>query len=204
MFNNTLTGQVNVVTLSGLNLDQKHSFECRDNILGFHLNDLQATDNQGRELMKATYGNIETMRTMFLLNEIIPQLGSDIKLGDLIVVGGLGGKIQSQQYPIQLVVSNFVKAQEVLNKKEPNLKINNNFSTVEHISPVSLLINEFWDILHESPNLGKTDFNSLKELISGSDTDGLYHLLNGTTIDSLASAETTEIQIQRLEEQYNK
>lgn len=92
---------------------------------------------------------------MFLLNEIIPQLGSDIKLGDLIVVGGLGGKIQSQQYPIQLVVSNFVKAQEVLNKKEPNLKINNNFSTVEHISPVSLLINEFWDILHESPNLGK-------------------------------------------------
>jgi hypothetical protein len=60
-----------------------------------------------------------------------------------------------------------------LNKKEPNLKINNNFSTVEHISPVSLLINEFWDILHESPNLGKTDFNSFKELISGSDTDGL-------------------------------
>ena len=81
MFKNTLTGQVNVVTLSGLNLDQKHSFEGRDNILGFHLNDLQATDNQGRELMKATYGNIETMRTMFLLNEIIPQLGSDIKLG---------------------------------------------------------------------------------------------------------------------------
>nr|DAX00702.1 MAG TPA: hypothetical protein [Bacteriophage sp.] len=30
---------------------------------------------------------------MFLLNEIIPQLGSDVKLGDLIVVGGLGGKI---------------------------------------------------------------------------------------------------------------
>lgn len=200
MFKNTLTGQINVVTLSGLNLDQKHSFEGRDNILGFHLNDLQATDNQGRELMKATYGNIETMRTMFLLNEIIPQLGSDIKLGDLIVVGGLGGKIQSQQYPIQLVVSNFVKAQEVLNKKEPNLKINNNFSTVEHISPVSLLINEFWDILHESPNLGKTDFNSLKELISGSDIDGLQHMLNGTTIDSLASAETTEVQIQRLEE----
>lgn len=204
MFKNTLTGQVNVVTLSGLNLDQKHSFEGRDNILGFHLNDLQATDNQGRELMKATYGNIETMRTMFLLNEIIPQLGSDIKLGDLIVVGGLGGKMQSQQYPIQLVVSNFVKAQEVLNKKEPNLKINNNFSTVEHISPVSLLINEFWDILHESPNLGKTDFNSFKELISGSDTDGLQHLLNGTTIDSLASAETTEIQIQRLEELIKK
>lgn len=200
MFKNTLTGQVNLVTLSGLNLDQIHSFEGRTNILGFHLNDLQGTDNQGRELMKATYGNIETMRTMFLLNEIIPQLGSDIKLGDLTVVGGLGGRIQSQQYPIQLIVSNFVKAQEVLNQKDPGLKISNNFATVEHISPVQLLINEFWDILHESPNLGKTDFNSLKELISGSDIDGLQHMLNGTTIDSLASAETTEVQIQRLEE----
>ena len=200
MFKNTLTGQINLVTLSGLNLDQIHSFEGRTNILGFHLNDLQGTDNQGRELMKATYGNIETMRTMFLLNEIIPQLGSDIKLGDLTVVGGLGGRIQSQQYPIQLIVSNFVKVQEVLNQKDPGLKISNNFATVEHISPVQLLINEFWDILHESPNLGKTDFNSLKELISGSDIDGLQHMLNGTTIDSLASAETTEVQIQRLEE----
>lgn len=204
MFKNTLTGQVNIITLSGLNLDQVHSFDGKTHILGFHLNDLQGTDNQGRKLMRATYGNIETMRTMFLLNEIIPQLGNDIKLGDLTVVGGLGGKIQSQQYPIQLIVSNFVKAQEVLNQKDPGLKISNNFATVEHISPVQLLINEFWDILHESPNLGKTDFNSLKELISGSDIDGLQHMINGTTIDSLSSAETTDVQIQRLEELISK
>ena len=61
-----------MITLSGLNLDQTHSFEGRTNILGFHLNDSQALDNQGRELMKSTYGNIETMRTMFLLNELLP------------------------------------------------------------------------------------------------------------------------------------
>lgn len=204
MFKNSLTGQVNVVTLSGLNLDQMHSFDGRTNILGFHLNDLQGMDNQGRQLMKATYGNIETMRTMFLINEIIPQLGDDVKLGDLTIIGGLGGTIQSQQYPIQLVVSNFVKAQEVLNKKDPNLNISNNFSMIEYISPVSLLINEFWDILHESPNLGNTDFESLKELISGSDVDGLQHLINGTAVDSLASAESTDVQIQRLEELIKK
>lgn len=204
MFKNSLTGQVNVVTLSGLNLDQMHSFDGRTNILGFHLNDLQGMDNQGRQLMKATYGNIETMRTMFLINEIMPQLGDDVKLGDLTIIGGLGGTIQSQQYPIQLVVSNFVKAQEVLNKKDPNLNISNNFSMIEHISPVSLLINEFWDILHESPNLGNTDFESLKELISGSDVDGLQHLINGTAVDSLASAESTDVQIQRLEELIKK
>lgn len=204
MFKNSLTGQANFITLSGLNLDQVHSFDGRTNILGFHLNDLQGMDNQGRQLMKATYGNIETMRTMFLINEIIPQLGDDVKLGDLTIIGGLGGTIQSQQYPIQLVVSNFVKAQEVLNKKDPNLNIGNNFSTIEHISPVSLLINEFWDILHESPNLGNTDFESLKELISGSDVDGLQHLINGTAVDSLASAESTDVQIQRLEELIKK
>ena len=64
---------------------------------------------------------------------------------------------------------------------------------IAHISPVSLLINEFWDILHESPNLGNTDFESLKELISGSDVDGLQHLINGTAVDSLASAESTDV-----------
>jgi len=41
--------------------------------------------------------------------------------------------------------------------------------------------------------LGNTDFNSLKEIISGSEGDGLQHLLNGTTIDSLATAETTDV-----------
>ena len=204
MFINSLTGQANFVTLSGLNLDQKHSFDGKTHILGFHLNDLQGMDNQGRQLMKSTYGNIETMRTLFLINEIIPQLGDDVKLGDLTIIGGLGGTIQSQQYPIQLVVSNFVKAQEVLNKKDPNLNISNNFSMIEHISPVSLLINEFWDILHESPNLGNTDFEALKELISGSGVDGLQHLINGTAVDSLASAESNDVQIQRLEELIKK
>ena len=204
MFKNTLSGQINIVSLSGLNLNQSQDFDGRTNVLGFHIADIDAVDNQGHELMKATYGNIETMRTMFLLNEIIPQLGTDVKLGDISIVGGLGTKIQSQTYPIELVVSNFVKATQVLNKKESDMKIENNFSKVEHISPVSLLINEFWDIMQESPNLEKTDLNSLKSLISGSDTDGLQHLVNGTTIDSLASAESTEVQIQRLEELIKK
>lgn len=204
IFENTLTHQVNVITLSGLNLDQTHSFEGRTNILGFHLNDSQALDNQGRELMKSTYGNIETMRTMFLLNELLPQLGEDIKLGDISVIGGLGNRIQSQSYPIQLILPNFLKATQVLNDKEPNLKIQNNFTNVKNISPVELLINEFWDIMQDNPSLGNTDFNSLKELISGSEGDGLQHLLNGTTVDSLATAETTDVQIQRLEELISK
>ena len=204
IFENTLTHQINVVTLTGLNLDQIHTFEGRENILGFHLNDSQALDNQGRELMKSTYGNIETMRTMFLLNELIPQLGENIKLGDVSVIGGLGNRIQSQSYPIQLILPNFLKATQVLNDKEPNLKIQNNFTSVKNISPVELLINEFWDIMQDNPSLGNTDFNSLKEIISGSEGDGLQHLLNGTTIDSLATAETTDVQIQRLEELISK
>jgi hypothetical protein len=44
----------------------------------------------------------------------------------------------------------------------------------------------------------------LKELISGSDSDGMRHDISGVLSDSLASAETTEIQISRLEELIDK
>ena len=37
--------------------------------------------------MKSTYGNIEAMRTMLILNEILPSLNGNFKLGELKVLG---------------------------------------------------------------------------------------------------------------------
>jgi hypothetical protein len=44
--------------------------------------------------MKATYGSIEVMRTLFLLNEILPQL-SGVSLGEIQIIGNIGSDIHS-------------------------------------------------------------------------------------------------------------
>lgn len=202
MFKNTITGQVNMVMLSAFNLDQKIPLNHNNTVLGYHLSDMDAVDNQGRELMKATFGNIETMRALTVLNEILPSMGTDIKLGDISVVGGIGSKVTSQTYPIELVIPNLTEAINVLNKKD-NLNIQNNFEQAEFISPTELLINEYWDIMQSNPSLSKTDLEGLRSLISGEE-DQLQHLLDGTTAMSLSSAKDTDVIVQRLEELIQK
>lgn len=202
MFKNTVTGQVNTIILSNFNLDQKISLNGNENILGYHMSDMQGVDHQGRELMKATYGNIETMRALVVLNELLPSLGTDIKIGDISVVGGIGSKITSQTYPVQLVLPNLVKAIETLNSKETT-KISNNFEQAQFISPVELLINNYWDIMQSTPSLSKTDLDGLKEIISGNENQ-LEYLIDGTSKATLASAQEVDIIVQRLEELINK
>jgi hypothetical protein len=58
--------------------------------------------------------------------------------------------------------------------------------------------------MKHSPNLSSTGIESLKELISGSDGNHMWHLLDGTLVDSLESSVSTEIKIQRLTELINK
>ena len=202
MFQNTVTGQVNTIILSNFNLDQKISLNHNNTVLGYHLSDMQAVDNQGRELMKSTYGNIETMRALVVLNEVLPNLGKDIKIGDISVIGGIGSKITSQTYPVQLVLPNLVKAIDIINSKETN-KIKNNFQDVDFVSPVDLLINNYWEIMNSNPSLSKTDLESLKEIVLGKE-DQLQYLIDGSTVASLASAQEVDVITQRLEELIKK
>ena len=202
MFKNTVTGQINTIILSNFNLDQRIRLNHNENILGYHLSDMQGVDHQGRELMKATYGNIETMRALVVLNELLPSLGSDIKIGDISVIGGIGSKITSQTYPVQLVLPNLVKAIQIINSKETT-KISNNFEQAKFISPVELLINNYWDIMQSTPSLSKTDLEGLKEIISGNE-EQLEYLIDGSSKATLASAPEVDIIVQRLEELINK
>lgn len=200
MFKHRLTNQVDFITLSGMALDVVHKIKNNENILGTYLHDIEAVDIQGKKLMKSTYGNIEVMRTLFLLNNILPDLDNNIQLGNLTIVGNLGKGTKGQIQPIQLVLPNFIKAVQVLRKANPSLQITNNFIGVKNISPVELLVNQFYAIIQENDYLKNTALSELKTLVGGSSEDAKQHLINGLVIDSIASAESVEIQIQRIEE----
>lgn len=209
LFENKHTKQINMVIISPENIKQKRKFGRNTNILGYHLSDMQASDNQGHKLLDATSGNIQIMRGLAILNELLPTLGDGVKLGEIEVLGGLGTNTQGLSYPISQVLPNFIKARQVLNSKDASLNIKNNFQEAEHISDVDILCQKFSDILTYDPNIGK-DFTSLAEYFFGtgyksdgniSDTfDGLIHTLGALPQDSLSVAKTVDVKIKRLEE----
>lgn len=198
IFKNTDTDQINVVSLTALDIDKTHKLNRRDNILGYHLDNVNAVDATGKLLLKPTYGNIEMMRLMFLLNELIPNFDHHCKLGDISVIGSLGFNIKSQTYPIEMLQSNFNKIISVLNNVEPSLNIQNNFRTIDTVSPVDSLIQMYLNIL-QNTSTQISEIRSLKPIITGSNTDGM-RILNGDIVSSLVTAETTEVKIERIQE----
>lgn len=201
-------GQIDLVSLSELNLHKKYHYQGQQNILCHYMSDMEANDSQGNRLMTATYGNIDTMRTLFLLNELlptlIPNLGDNIKLGNISIVGGLGlQNLMTQTNPISLVMPNFTKAQSIISKINPNIGLENNFKNVESIDLIEALITEYWKILHESSNYTEQQLYQLKGLIEGNDQDKMY-LNQGVLKQSLAIAENTSIKMERLQELINQ
>lgn len=212
LFKNKDTGQLDIVVISSQNLKQKRNFNGRNNILGYHLSDMRAADNQGHELLDSSNGSIEVMRGLFLLNELVtmPEL-NDVRLGDIKVVGGLGTSTHGLVYPISLVLPNFVKAMKVLNDKEKDLNIENHFQQVKHVNPAKLLMTEFGDILCTNSTIG-SEFNSLKELFYGTGYnengrnserfDAMIHRDEQTfqSLQLAISQDQVDVQIARLEE----
>jgi hypothetical protein len=67
-------GQIDVIVLSDKNLNQVPKYDYGTNILGGYLTD---RDFQ----WKGTYGNVEAVRGMVMLNSILPKLPENSKLG---------------------------------------------------------------------------------------------------------------------------
>jgi hypothetical protein len=78
--------------------------------------------------MKSNYGNIEAIRTMTILNEILPKINGNFKLGDLKVIGishQIHGK-KGSLFDFSRIVPQFDTILRVVNKNT-NAGLVNNF-----------------------------------------------------------------------------
>ena len=134
LFRNIDNNQIDMVVLSSENLNLSPRYDYGSNILGGHLTD---RDFQ----WKGTYGNIETVRGMVLLDSIIPNLPKDVKLGNIKVVSQ---QRMSYQYNIEFVAQQYMKdIYKTVKKKKPDLKINNNFGKVEYVDYFEDVVRQF-------------------------------------------------------------
>jgi hypothetical protein len=82
MFRHKITNQVDIIDLTPYDVTETDKAKGRKNLLGFYLPDL----NNENFIMESNYGNIEAIRTLTLVNELIPKLNFQPKFGTLKVL----------------------------------------------------------------------------------------------------------------------
>ena len=141
IFKHKDTGTLHFIALTTYDINSKVNLGLGDRILGAYRipkDDLE---------LEANFGNIEAVRTMEIINEILPSLG-DIRLGSLSVVGLTNGA--SQTFNIgEFNRKYFQKITEVVNSENEGLNIKNNFATdsVRFLDPTTELIEKLNTIL---------------------------------------------------------
>lgn len=137
IFRNRESGQLDTVTITSKNLKETPEFNYGTNILGGYLTDRQFG-------WKGFYGNIESVRTLIMLNSRLKDLPKDTKLGNQHIISYRG---MHMQYPMEHVVKNYLpKIIETTEKFNPDIKIKNNFGNIQYVDQFESLVNQFVSI----------------------------------------------------------
>ena len=192
-FQNSETGQLDVFTISSLNPGTRYSFKNgRSNLLGYYIPDL---NNENFE-MESNYGNIDAIRTVALLNEILPEIGGNLKLGQLKVIGTNSFSTKKGAFfEFDTLLKQWDTIIKVVNQNS-SANIVNNFR--EHdigcVLPEEVLKQVWLDIVDDAVNI--TDIAEIKAL---GDIIDQKTLIDGSTVDGLMNMTTIEGKIEKLE-----
>lgn len=141
LFKHKDTGTIDMVVLSTFDARAKAILRPgTSNILGCYRRNSESID------LESDYGNIETVRAMELLNEVLPHLSENIKLGSIGVLSSTNGAPYRCYNIGEFNKKYFNQIVKVINQENPNLNIRNNFTTASFVDPVEELLQEFLTI----------------------------------------------------------
>ena len=150
LFRHKDSNQLDVIALSENDLTAQIKFGKGTNLLGNYYRDMDAPGQLVH--YKATWGNIEAIKAMLLINQVLPKIEGDFKLGKLHVISLLG---TGQGVPLSL--SNFNKEcftpiiQFVKSLKESDIQ--NNFAKYKFMTAYDILEQEYNSVVSENKGL---------------------------------------------------
>lgn len=137
LFRNRNTGQLDTITLASENLKQIPKFTYGTNILGGYKTDRDF-------LWKGYYGNIQSVRTLIMLNSIIDKLPEHTQLGTQHIISY---QEQHMQYNMEHIIKDYLPTiLKVTKQYNPTLEISNNFGKCQFVNQFENLVRDFVDI----------------------------------------------------------
>lgn len=141
------SGVVDVVVLSNFDLNSQANFKGQKNIMGSYFSDMDPLLQEAFNY-DSSYGNIEAVRVMTLLNEVLPQLqDKDVRMGKLQVISSSRhgqSKIFSFERLNKELFQNVIRLTKIAN---PQFQYKNNFSEIKYVDPLQVLAQTKEDIL---------------------------------------------------------
>ena len=151
VFRNKEDNTIDLISLTSFDLNAKASLRFGSNILGGYKLDTQYKG------LDAHYGNIEAVRAMELLNEILPQLGN-IRLGTLGVLSSINNA-SYRKYDIgQFNKLYFQDILDVVSKENQELEITNNFKSAKFIDPIEAILEEYLTIVQDKSSQEQAEY----------------------------------------------
>ena len=184
--NKNNTNQLDVVAFSPYDLGTSVQFKKGgDSILGCwfpNATSLNKAQVSSINKYKSTYGNIEAVKAMVLLNQVLPKIEGDFTLGKLHVLSLQG---TGQGIPFSMESLNkecFSNVLKVINKL-PETSIKNNFTNYKFVDRFETLLQEYDTVIKDN----KAAESEKQELIE-------------TGFGALATADTVEAKLNALQQ----
>ena len=159
VFRNRDTHQLDFVLMSPYNLKTKAKLKkSNEHILGDHLYSAQ---NVGSLInYKPTFGNLEAVRAALIINQVLPKLTGEFNLGKLHIVSLEQGG-QGNLYELETLSKDMVTPLVKFMNENPNLEVNNNFIGQHYINPLTILLQEYQNIMDNSTDRERSRLNDL-------------------------------------------
>lgn len=178
MFRNKITKQIDVITISPYDLTTTAKFRGGyTNILGQYIGDNEAI--RRGNILKGDYGNIEAIRTMFLINEVLSDIEGDYTLGTLQVISPENTQ-HCKLFSFKEIVKHFSNILSVVKANNNDIDNVNNFINKTFRDPVDI----FMQLLDDALKVG-TFSNSDKVSLHDWGIDA-YEQANSTEAKTLA------------------
>ena len=186
--------QIDVVSLSSDDFQQLGDFRRgATNILGSYLLD----GNKDASTLRGDMGNIQLIRTMIMLNQLLPNL-KNYKLGEIIALSNAKSGQARRHYIREFNENYFKHFLKIIKRENANeLKdIVNNISKAEFSNPIDDIISTFQKMTEGISNQLRTVFEQygVEELSKKEDkVDALFDLMEQLNNDFLRNKTPEEI-----------
>lgn len=178
LFKNNITGQIDVIRITPNSPDIAHEIvRGRKYITGSFESDVIAK-NRSNLVLDSTYGNIDLMKTLFIINEI-PEIFKDPDgnftniLGKIQVINPILGRGLTADN--KQIFENFNYLMKKAGKKfqEKNCFENNRESPIRIANNLDICVNRIGEIMAGYGNVTPDSWNSVNAIVSGLDKIGV-------------------------------
>ena len=147
LFKNNETERIDVVCLSNFNLRAKTSFNGQQNIMGSYITDA-SKDTKGLINFPANFANIEAVKTMTILNQILPQLNqANLVLGEMRILSTQNGGMMELYDMESLNRDLFQEVVRIVKKNVQDFEFTNNFTKSKYVDPLKTLTDDYRRII---------------------------------------------------------